>query len=436
MFRLGVAIYTVGSAGAGLAPNLVLLVLARVVQGAGGAVFVPLSLALVTSVAPARRRAALLGLWGAIGGLGAALGPLVGGGLTDAAGWRAVFWVNVPIGAALVIAARGLPESWSVTGRRLDVRGLGLSGAALLSLVWTLARTADTGRLSLEGMAGFLVAALLLAMFLRWETRVEQPMLAVSLFRHRSLTVAVGAALAMYAALFGALFLIAQLLQVGIAASPSVAGLRLLPMAIMPMLLTPLGGVLSDRTDPRSVLLLGLLVEAGGLWWLAAATHAGAGFVTLVPALVLAGAGSGLFFAPVMTSAVAAVPRELHTQAAGVISTARELGAALGVSALVVVFDRNGGSSSADQFLHGFRPAMTLAGALAATGVLLVLCGHGRSGRTAATARHPRVGVSRRPRRDRLVGPGQRRGRDRQDQPGPRVRVLVADLDQGADRSV
>jgi EmrB/QacA subfamily drug resistance transporter len=436
MFSLGVAIYALGSATAALAPNLAWLVLARMVQGAGGAIFVPLSLAMVSAVAPAGRRAAVLGMWGAVGGLGAALGPLVGGGLTDLVGWRGIFWVNVPMGTVLMMAARRLPVSHGDRRRRLDVPGLFLSGAGLLSLVWTLARTADAHRLGVVQLPGLLAGALLLVAFLRREARVEDPMLTLTLFRHRSFVVAVGAAVAMYAALFGALFLIAQLLQVGLAASPSVAGARLLPMAVMPMLLTPVGGLLSDRIGPRAVLVAGLLAEVAGLWWLAAAGHAGVGYASLVPALVLAGAGSGLFFAPVMSSAVAAVPRELQMQAAGVISAVRELAVALGVTVLVLVFDRDGGTSSAGLFFDGFRPAMTVAGGLAAAGVLLVMCGHGGSGRTTATARRPRGSAARSHGRERLDGAGERRGGDWQDQPGAHVPVLVAEVDEGADRSL
>jgi MFS family permease len=217
-------------------------------------------------------------------------------------------------------------------------------------------------------------------------------MLAPALFRERAFGVAVGAALAMYAALFGGLYFIAQFLQIALVTSPLQTGVRLLPMAIMPMLVSPVGGVLADRFGTRVVLVAGLLCEVTGLWWLAAVAGPDVGYAYLVPGLVFVGVGSGLFFAPVMSAAIADVPARLNRQAAGAFCAVREFAAVLGVAVLGLMFGRDGDANPATRLLDGFGSAMTLAGGLAAAGALLVLCAHARrpdrtAGATACAAR-------------------------------------------------
>jgi EmrB/QacA subfamily drug resistance transporter len=426
MFRVGITLYTLGSAGAALAPGAIALVTARAIQGVGGAVFLPLGLAMLAGVTPPQRRGAVLGRWGAIGGLGAALGPMVGGVLTDAVGWRAIFWVNVPIGAVLVLAAARLPECVGAR-RTLDIRGVILSSAALSALVWTLVRATGKPWSDPLQVGGLVAGGVVLVAFVRWEARAASPMLTLTLFRNRTFRTAVTAAIAMYAALFGGLFLIAQFLQIALIGSPLVAGARLLPMAVMPMLVSPLGGLLSDRLGSRTVLLAGLLSEVVGLWWLALAARPGVPYPELVPALVISGAGSGLFFAPVMAAALSGVSANLHAQASGAISAIREFAVVLGVAALGLVFSRRGDVSSPARFLTGFVPAMWVGGGIAAAGVLLVVCVRGRSPRR---TRAGAAGIGRcsagRGDGQRLDGPGERRGRDRQNEPPARVPVGAA----------
>jgi MFS family permease len=172
----------------------------------------------------------------------------------------------------------------------------------------------------------------------------------------------------MYAALFGALFLVAQLLQIGLGTSPWVAGLDTLPAAVMPLLLTPVGGALSDRIGTRPLMIMGLLFEAAALSWLALVVAPGVAYRTLLPGLVLMGTGSALFFAPLAAATMGAVAPHDRGQASGTVHTIRELAVVLGVALLGLVFAAQGGYDSSTQFIEGFVPAMRLAAALAAIG--------------------------------------------------------------------
>jgi EmrB/QacA subfamily drug resistance transporter len=370
MFTAGVAVFTAGSAAAALAPTIGVLLAARALQGAGGAMFVPLTLTMLSAVTPAARRGAVLGAWGGIGGLGAALGPLAGGALAGSVGWRAIFWVNVPVGLILVVLGRlRLAES---RGPRteLDLAGVVLGTAGLFGVVWAVIRVGAAGWASTEVSLPLAGGVLLLVAFVRWEMRTPAPMLPMRFFRHRVFAAGGLASLAMYSALFGALFLITQLLQAGLGATPLQAGLRALPMAVMPFLLTPVGGYLTDRIGFRPLMISGLTAEATALGWLAAVVTPTVSYALLVPPLVLAGLGSALFFAPLASAMLSVVAFEEQGQASGAATAIRELAAVFGVAVLGLVFAGHGGYASHADFVNGFVPAMWLAAGLAAAGVL------------------------------------------------------------------
>ena len=192
-------------------------------------------------------------------------------------------------------------------------------------------------------------------------------------FRNRVFVTGALASLMMYSALFGALFLVAQLLQAGLGATPLQAGLRTLPMAVMPLLIAPVGGVITDRIGFRPLMICALAMEVIALGWLAAVVTPTVPYGFLVPPLVLAGAGSAVFFAPMASAMLSAVAAEEHGQASGVATAIRELAAVLGVAVLGLVFAGHGGYASRADFLGGFVPATWLAAGLAAVGVLAAL---------------------------------------------------------------
>jgi MFS family permease len=331
------------------------------------------SLTLLSAATPAARRGAVFGAWGGIGGVGAAVGPLLGGGLTGWVGWQWIFWANVPLGLLLVLLGRlCLVESHGPHGR-LDVRGVALSGAGMLGVVWAVIRAGGDGWARPDVLVVLSAGVLALALFVAWEMRAPAPLLPMHFFRSRAFAVANIAALLMYAALFGALFLVTQLLQTGLGASPLEAGVRMLPMVAMPMLLAPAGGALSDRWGTRRLMVLGVSLVAAGLAWLAAVTSADVAYVLLVPAMIMMGGGSALFFAPVAATFLGAVAPNEQGQASGVATVVRETAVVLGVAALAAVFAAHGDLDSPGRFLAGVVPALWLAAALASAGVLAAL---------------------------------------------------------------
>jgi MFS family permease len=267
----------------------------------------------------------VLGAWGGIGGLGAALGPLAGGALAGSVGWRAIFWLNVPLGLVLMVLGRLRLDESRGPRRKLDLAGVVLASAGLFGMVWAVIRAGTVGWTNTAGWANAVVplcgGAALLACFVGWEMRVPAPMLPMRFFRNRVFAVGGLASLMMYSALFGTLFLVTQLLQAGLGATPLQAGLRTLPMAVMPMLFTPVGGVVADRVGFRPLMICGLAMEAIALVWFAA-------------------------------------------------TAIRELAAAAGVAVLGLVFAGHGGYASSADFVRGFVPAMWLAAGLAAAGLL------------------------------------------------------------------
>jgi EmrB/QacA subfamily drug resistance transporter len=370
MFTVGVGVFTAGSAAAALAPTIGALVAARALQGVGGALFTPLTLTMLSAVTPPARRGAVLGAWGGIGGLGAALGPLAGGALAGSVGWRVIFWLNVPLGLVLMPLGRlRLAESYGPR-RRLDLVGVVLGSAGLFGVVWAVVRVGAAGWASTQVSLPFAGGLLLLVAFVGWERRTPAPMLPLRFFRARVFTAAALASLMMYSALFGALFLITQLLQTGLGATPLLAGLRALPMAVMPLLLAPVGGLITDRIGFRPLMICGLAVEAIALAWLAAAATPTVSYGVLIAPLVLAGTGSALFFAPLASAMLSAVKVEEHGQASGAATAIRELAAVFGVAVLGLVFAGHGGYASRADFVDGFVPALWLAAGLAAVGVV------------------------------------------------------------------
>ncbi len=254
--------------------------------------------------------------------------------------------------------------------RRLDLAGVVLGSAGLSGVVWAVIRGGAVGWANTENSLALGGGVVLLMLFVNWEMRTPAPMLPMRFIRNRVFATAALASLMMYSALFGALFLITQLLQVGLGATPLQAGLRTLPMAVMPMLLTPVGGVIADRIGFRPLMICGLAMEAIALGWLAAAVTPTVSYGLLVPALVLAGMGCAVFFAPLASAMLSAVAPEEHGQASGAATAIRELAAVFGVAVLGLVFAGHGGYASRGDFVDGFVPAMWLAAGLAAVGIL------------------------------------------------------------------
>src|SRR5512137_1094316 len=272
MFLVGLAVFTVGSAAAALAPSIDALVAARALQGVGGAIVTPLTLTILSAAVSPTRRGMALGIWGGVSGLAVALGPVVGGAIVDGLSWQWIFWLNVPIGVVLFpIAFMRLTESKGAN-RALDLPGLGLASVGLFGIVWGLVRGNAHGWTSL-GVAGPIAAGVvLMGLFVLWERRTREPMVPLRFFRNRAFSAANVTSLLMSFGMFGSIFLLAQFFQVVQGYTPLQAGIRTLPWTAMPILVAPIAGLLSDRIGARPLLVGGMALMAGGLAWMAIIT--------------------------------------------------------------------------------------------------------------------------------------------------------------------
>lgn len=374
LFLAGIALFTVASAACALATEPWQLTAARAVQGAAGAAVMPLSLTLLAAEVPARLRNAAVGIWGGISGLGVAVGPVVGGAVTEGLHWTWIFWLNVPVGlVAIPLAALVLRESRGGSGR-LDPLGLVLSSGAVLALVWGVVHGSDHGWTSTAVLVALIGGAALLAGFFAWERRVATPMLPLHLFRSRGFSIVNTVAFAFSAGVFGAVFLLAQFLQVVQGMNPLEAGVRTLPWTMAPMVVAPLAGlVLVGRFGARALIITGMVLLSVALAWIAIVTSVDVSYGSLVPAFVLAGVGMGLEFAPMSTLTLESVTPDSHGVASGTLNTLRELGVAVGVAVLASVFAAHGDYASPAGFVAGIVPAVWVGAAIVAAGSFLAL---------------------------------------------------------------
>src|SRR3954452_17978281 len=246
MFSIGLAIFTAASAAAALAPSILALDAARALQGLGGAIVLPLTLTILSAGVPENRRGIFLGAWGGISGLAVAFGPLVGGAVVNGISWHWIFWLNVPLGLALIpLALIRLDEGKGPFGR-VDLTGGELGSAVLFGIVWALVRGNSVGWATPEIIGSLVAGFLLVAAFVWWELRAEHPMLPMRFFRSRTFALANVGSMLMSFGMFGSIFLLAQFFQTVQGYSPFESGLRILPWTAMPMVVAPVAGALSD----------------------------------------------------------------------------------------------------------------------------------------------------------------------------------------------
>jgi EmrB/QacA subfamily drug resistance transporter len=374
IFTAGVAVFMAASAACALAPDIGWLIAARAVQGAGAAMVMPLAMALLTAAFPPEQRGRALGLFGGVVGLAVLGGPTVGGAVTEGLAWQWIFWLNVPIGAAMIpLILTRIDESFGPR-ERLDLGGVGLVSGGVLGLVWGLVRADDVGWTSAEVIATILAGAALLVAFVLWELRTSTPMLPMRLFTIRAFAAGNATGLLMYAALTTAVFFIPQYLQTVLGYGPLETGLRILPWGATLFVVGPLAGSLVNRIGERRLIAAGLTMQAAGMAWVALVAAAGKGYPDLIAPLILAGVGISTAIPAAQSSVLGAVRREAIGKASGAYNMLRQVGAVFGVAALAAVFSATGGYGSPEAFRDGFAPAiggcavLSLAGAIAGLG--------------------------------------------------------------------
>ncbi|WP_433893209.1 DHA2 family efflux MFS transporter permease subunit [Streptomyces sp. CA-111067] len=399
MFVVGVTLFTAASAACALSPDAGRLIAARAVQGAGAALAMPLAMALLSAAYPPERRARALGVFSGLTGLAVAGGPVVGGAITQGIAWEWIFWLNVPIGLVMVpLVLRRVPESKGAAGR-FDAGGLALVTLGALGLVWGLIRAGDSGWTGALTLGSLIGGALLMAAFVGWELRSKAPMVPMGLFRSAGFAAGNAAALFMYAALYGALFFVAQFLQTGRGEEPLSAGLHMIPWTAGVIVVAPLAGARVGRIGSRVLTATGLALQAAGIGWFALAADTTVPYWQLIAPMIVAGVGVSMAMPAAQISVINAVAPPQIGKASGVFNTLRQFGGVLGVAAAAPVFTALGGYGSAQAFIDGFGPAMGLAAGLSALGALSALF---IPGRKATAPRMPAPQVSPPGERDRL----------------------------------
>jgi EmrB/QacA subfamily drug resistance transporter len=373
LFALGLGLFVLASAACAVAPTAGLLIAARALQGAAGAMITPMSLSLLSAAFAPEQRGRAMGIYAGITGLAVLGGPVVGGAVTQGLAWQWVFWINVPIGLlAIPLVLTRIRESHGPRVR-LDGPGLVLVAAAALGIVYGLMRGNDAGWTSPEVLVSLTGGVVALAAFIAVERHSSHAMLPPRLFASRAFSAGAGANFLLSCALFGAVFFMAQFQQVALGQGPLDSGLRLLPWTATLFVVAPIAGSLVNRVGERRLIVLGLLLQAAGMVWIALIAEPGMAYGLMVGPLVIAGAGISTAI-PASQNAVmnAVAPGDLG-KASGAYMTGRQLGGVFGLAIAVAVFAGSGSYVSPAAFADGFGPALAVAGAFSAVGALIAL---------------------------------------------------------------
>jgi EmrB/QacA subfamily drug resistance transporter len=380
VFLAGTALFVLASLACALATSQTLLVAARALQGLGGAVISPASLAIIaTSFTEGSERSRALGVWGAMGGVGGAVGVLMGGVLTQAFGWPAIFLVNVPIGLGVILLSGGLiPAGLPAPGKRhYDLSGAVLVTCSLTALVYGIVRTDALGWGAPGALAPLGVGVALLAAFVFVEGRVARwPLMPLDVFRVARLRAANLIVFLLYAAVFGMWFFLSLYLQQVLHDDPMQTGLSFLPMTLSIVLTSTLAPRLVARFGERRVLTVGMLSAAAGLALLSGVHSGGSYAAVVLPGGVLAAVGLGLSLVPATIAAVSGVHVSQSGLASGLLNTSRLMGGALGLAMLSTLAasrtraDLLVGASTGSALSGGFARAFAVAAAISLLGAL------------------------------------------------------------------
>ncbi|MGH3134849.1 MAG: MFS transporter [Gaiellaceae bacterium] len=393
IFVIGIAVFTTASLWCGLAGSGDELIAARVLQGAGAALMNPATLSIIAATFPPRERGTAIGIWAGVSALALAIGPLVGGLITEHLDWSWIFFVNVPIGIVAIAASfLFIDESRDETHERLDIPGLATSGIGLFALTYALIEANTYGWGSARIFGGFALAGLAFLAFVLLERHQRAPMLPLQLFRNGTYTGANLVVLLVALAMFGIFFFLSLYMQNVLGYSAVQAGAAFLPMTILIILIAPIAGKTSDRIGSRGLMTAGMVLIAAQLVYFSR-LGLDASYWSLLPAFVVGGIGMSL----TMTPSAAAATRSVSVDKAGVgsavLNAARQVGGSIGIALMgAIVAQEAGGERTPEAFLDGFQSALLVAAAIAAVGAVVayvLVRPHEGAGRAERSAMEP-----------------------------------------------
>lgn len=379
VFVAGIALFTAASAACAMASSADWLVLARAVQGAGAGLILPVSLTLAVASVAREQRNMAVGVWGAVNGIGIAVGPLAGGLVTEGLSWNWIFWLNIPFGLiAIPLVLWALPESRG-EDRSLNAPSLAMAVTAVVVAVWGIVHAAEHGWTQPTTLLALAFVGLLLAGFVVNERQTPNPLIPLRMYGVPAFMLSNGIAFAMYFGIFGSIFFLAQYLQGPMGYTPLEAGIRTLPWTAAPMIVVPITSAVIHRFGRGILQTIGLLLQAAAMAWIALIVEPGLSYSAILPSMILAGIGMGMVFAANPATFISAVRDTDHNKASGVNNTVREFGGALGVAVLTTVFTHAYLEAAADDahaavaFIAGLQPALWLGATVCLTGSLLGL---------------------------------------------------------------
>ena len=378
IFVVGLVVFTASSLACGLAGSAPVLIGARVVQGLGAAMMNPATLSIITVTFPPRQRGTAIGIWAGISALALAVGPLVGGVITQRINWNWIFFINIPVGLIAIAAAFAFIDESRDTSheQRPDVPGLATSALGLFALSYALIESNTYGWTSARILGAFAVAVVALGAFVLLELRQRLPMLDLSLFRNRIFAGANTVMLLVGLAMFGVFFYVSLYIQQVLGYTPTQAGGAFLPWTVLIILLAPQAGRLSDRIGPGPLVTTGMIVLTGSLF-LFARMGVHESFWGLLPGMLLGGVGMSSAMAPVTAAAMSSVRPDKAGVGSAVLNSMRQVGGSLGIAIMGAIVAA-GISSSAKAghphpvaFVNGFHHALLVAAGIAAVGAIL-----------------------------------------------------------------
>jgi EmrB/QacA subfamily drug resistance transporter len=380
IFVVGLAIFTGSSLACGLAGSASVLIGARVIQGIGAALMNPATLSIITVTFPPRQRGTAIGIWAGISALALAIGPLVGGVISQRINWNWIFYINIPVGLVGIAAAFAFIDESRDTSheQKPDVSGLFTSALGLFALSYALIESNTYGWTSGRILASFAVAALSLAAFILLELRQRLPMLELGLFRNKVFAGANSVMLLVGLAMFGVFFYVSLYVQQVLGYSPTQAGASFLPWTILIILLAPIAGKLSDRMGSRPFVTGGMVVLAGSLL-LFARMGVHESFWGLLPAMLLGGLGMSAAMAPVTAAAMSSVRPDKAGVGSAVLNSMRQVGGSLGIAIMGAIVaagvssSLKSGHSQPVAFVNGFHHALDVAAGIAIVGAVIAV---------------------------------------------------------------